>query len=570
MNAARTNQAIPNYTERYHYSTVPLHFGEGNDIEAVIADGINKLGKRSLKKWSEVKAANDRLASVLAHKPEPTAADVGGTPLEVPYMFCTDDHVGAVLSCARFDRGPDFYEVARTKIENYWNNYFFTHFKRDRLEFWSGSAFNGALGTFYDLQGIYKHWVNAFYGRTNPDQQQLTRFKYDPLVQDTWSMAVFDSANAHLSVFSVPPAGYFMFRNFGNGRTQWDLLSEGDDFDQLTTEGQEVLRSYYSDTNRFNPPASGFAGLRRGQARRMYSRFDFKSGFGFWNRMLEVGHYNDQMGAMFATAYSQAQFLGADGYADQNRYAIPYYLVFKQEFGDTFGALWSNNEDIVRPTMFLTKDDANGVTQVPQLAFRTVIEGKNYIQQFNYPKRTDLPCQGGATKDCLETKQLGGPANIQLTWTSRIYALYLGMAGFSVNFDLDYAKQNQVFKLGAAEEIAIAPGYHAVEVPDVTNGSRYVAVEKDGATGQPTPGVRMIAIANAYRQVVENPTICPMPVIPNAFGPGSSVGDCMPTDETKNPVLVEQRRREYTEYFKDQIRDLDLMRGFYNVFGRAF
>ncbi len=46
-------------------------------------------------------------------------------------MFCSDEHVGGVLACNRFDRGPDYYEIVRTKLEDYWNYYFDTHFRRD-------------------------------------------------------------------------------------------------------------------------------------------------------------------------------------------------------------------------------------------------------------------------------------------------------------------------------------------------------------------------------------------------------------------------------------------------------
>ncbi|MFZ5472176.1 MAG: hypothetical protein ACOZIN_22320 [Myxococcota bacterium] len=566
VNAQHKHQGVPNFTERFHYSTVPLRFGQGADLESTIADGITKLSRRKLMKWSEVKKANQQVEALLKNNPNPTAGELGNVPLEVPYMFCTDDHVGSVLSCQRFDRGPDYYEVARTKIQDYWNGYYFTHFKRDRYVFTSSRAFNNAAITYLDLSDIYKHWVFAFYGQAGTDQQALPKYQYDPLMQDTWTMAVLDGANNHLGVMSVPPAGFFMYRDFGNGDGQWDLLSEGVDFDDLLPEGQQIIEDYYTS----NYGASSFAHLRRGFARRMYSRYDFKSGFGFWDRMLEAGHYNDQMGAMIAAVLPQATFLGVDDIADFRRYSIPYYLVFKQEFGDTFGQLWGYDEGSIRPNMFLTLDEAGKVSKTSAVQFKRYIAGENYVQGFAYPRYQPV-CNQGITQNCFKTEQLVAPVNIQLTWTSRIYALWLGMALFSVNYDLDFAKQNQVFKLGSQEQVQVAPGYHAVEVADVTTGHRYVAIEKDGSSGMSTPALRLIRIADAYRQVVEDPAICPMPRIPNSFGgPGDTVGDCMPADQRSNPYLVEQRRKEYTEYFKDTIRDLDLMRGFYDIFGRAF
>lgn len=575
VNAEHRHAGIPNYTERYHYSTVPLHFGEGSEIQTVIADGIRKLKQRQLMKWSEVKKENDRLAALLKTNPNPGPAEVGSAPLEVPYMFASDGEVGGVLSCQRFDRGPDFFEVSRQYIEDYWNSYFFSHFRRDRYWFTSDRAFSDAAYTFLDLASIYKHWVFAFYGQSSPDQQQIPRYNYDPLVQDTWSMAVMDGANANLAVMSVPPAGFFMYRMI-DGVPQWEVASEGSEFDQLTPEGEKRLKDYYGSEYYFGDrKATAFATLERGFGRRMWSSYDYKSGFGFWYRMLEAGHYNDQIGAMFGAVIPDADFLAVDRYADRNRYYIPYYLVFNKEFGNTFGALWGGDEAGVRPTIYLTLDGAGKPTEVPAVAERGFVNGNEFIKGFNYPRHHDLSCDKSPTPDCLGSTQLPARANIQLTWSARIYALYLGMALFSVNYDLDYAKANLVFKVGGGETITPAPGFEPVEVADVTTGSRYVAMQKIGAPPSSTPAIRLINTAKAYLEVVKNPTICPMPEIPDApgrdgAGASTEIGDCMNADQRNNPALVEQRRRLYTESFKDAVRDLDLARGFYSVFGRAF
>ena len=88
----------------------------------------------------------------------------------------------------------------------------------------------------------------------------------------------------------------------------------------------------------------------------MYSRYDYKSGFGFFYRMLEAGHYNDQVGAMFAAVIPDIDIQGVDITADQDRYNIPYYLVFRDEFQSTFSSLWANDEDKIRPTAYKTVD----------------------------------------------------------------------------------------------------------------------------------------------------------------------------------------------------------------------
>ncbi|HYX90054.1 MAG TPA: hypothetical protein VE782_00720, partial [Myxococcaceae bacterium] len=282
------------------------------------------------------------------------------------------------------------------------------------------------------------------------------------------------------------------------------------------------------------PPyfASAFATLPRGWARSMYSSYDYRSGFLFQYRLRELGHTLDQLGTISSLGNSLAQFLGTDFVADQNRYYIPYNLVFGQEMYRVMGALWSMDEPQVRPMLYLEPgrdpNDPNRVVMLPQLAFPVQVKGSDYIADFDYPKQPDL-----------SGKQSVAPANITTTWTSRISSLYVGMAAFSVNFDLDFAKQNQIIRLGGADDLTVPAGWEKFEVEDVTTGTRYAALQQQGAS-RDTPAVRMVKLARAYAAVVVDPN--------------TSASD----------------RAVYTELFRDRIRDLDLMRGYYGVFGKAF
>ena len=550
VNAEHVHPTVRNYTERYHYTLAPLHFGEGAGLDQAMADGLKKIKARHLEKWADVKKEQDRLRAVIETGVTPTDADVGNSPLEVPYMFCTDDHVGYILSCARFDRGPDYFEITRQYLEDYWNYYIFTHFKRDRWAFTTSGAFNTAVNTFLPVADVYKHWAFEFFGKPSTAQQDLRKYTFDPVFQDYWTMAVLDGVNQHLNVLTVPPTGLFAYRTYSTG-PQWDLINEGDDYDALSSAGRAVIEDYYM--NSVSPAATGFADLPRGLGRRMYSRYDFKSGFGFFERLLEAGHYNDQIGALFAAVIPDIQLMGIDYTADQNRYNVPYYLVFKPEMNNLFGSLWAVDELNVRPTMFLTLDDAGLVTKTPSIQQKRYIDGASLVQGFTYPPTPPTPLP----------QQKSAPANIQLTWTSRIYALYLGEALFRVNYDLDYAKSNQVFKLGGKEQHQVATGYHALEVQDFVTGSRYVAIEKDGAAANSTPAIRMVNQAKQLLQVVNDPTMCPLPTL-------AAYTSCMTAAEANNPALVAARSKLYTEYFQDQLRDLDLMRGMYQAYGMAF
>lgn len=591
FNAQHYNVNVRQFTERYHYSTVPLRFAdastssvlEGAALTAAIDNGLAKMKNRKLMKWSDVKAGRDRLRAIIESGGTPSENDLKNTPLEVPYMFCSDYHTGSVLSCDVFDRGPDYFEITRTKLEDYWNYYLSSHFRRDRASFNGFNTTMVAYNTFSKTANVYKHWVFNLYGDPNASvavgqsQQKLPTYTFDATFQDYWTMGVLDGINQHLNVMSVPPAGFYMFRNFttptggsctvdadcGRGicsankcivGPRWDVISEGDDYDQLNDDGKQELKNYYSDTRYFNPPASSYMDLPRGLGRRMYSRYDFKSGYGFFNRMLEAGHYNDQFGAMFAAIDSSAYFFGADITSDFNRYQIPYYMVFRPELTNVFGALWANNEDLLRPTVFQKLDDQNKPLPVGGLVQRRFVEGNQIIDGFNYPP----PAQ------TFTNPQKAAPANIQVTWTSRIYALYLGLAGFKVNYDLDYAKNNFIFKLGNGESVTPPAGYHLVEVEDISTGVRYATLEKNGVTNPySTPALRMIRQAQDYLAIVRDPTICPLPGTLASFA-------CLPASATNNPVQLAQFRNNYLEVFQDQMRDIDLMRGFYSVFGTTF
>jgi hypothetical protein len=364
VNAKHLNVNARNYTEQYHYTLVPLHFGDGAGLDQVMDDGLQKLKTRRLVPWKEAEAARQRLREVITRKGGAplTEAEVAATNpvFEVPYANCSDPHKGKVLSCNWFDRGPDYYEMNRTKLENYWNYYFANHFRRDRSFFSTSSSINVAYSTFQEVSDVYKQWVLNLYRSSSPNQQGLNSYNFDVQFQDYWTMAVLDGINQNLNVMSVPPAGFFAYRNFsipildtqGNQATcatdtqcysgvcssgkcvwgpQWEVLSEGNDFDSLSSSGQDLFRRVYVDPRRVSPPAQGFGEMARGRGRRMYSRYDFKSGYGFYNRLLEAGHYNDQFGAMFAAIDSDSELYDVDYQSDANRYRIPYYLVFNKE-----------------------------------------------------------------------------------------------------------------------------------------------------------------------------------------------------------------------------------------------
>jgi hypothetical protein len=433
------------------------------------------------------------------------------------------------------------------------DGYYFDHFRRDRYAFSDNRAVNSAFGAFDSAASVYKFWVRqSFTQNTNGNSQALATYKLDPLMQDTWSMAAFDGINNLLDVMSVPPAGYH--GKVPANQTSlacsncWTSLNEGDEFRNLDAEGRASTEAYYKGYYQLQD----FGHLPRGSGRATYSRYDFRSGFGFWNRLVEVGYYNDQFAAMFAAVMPEVYFLDADDTADRRRYNVPYYLIFNKELSEVFGATWSNDEAYRRPTIYVktpAKDAAGNVCTgslcatpaVLDVAYKRNITPENYV---DWGKNgAGVPFRYVTTKEFTTAEATAAkavPGNVQTTWTARIYSIYLGMALFSVNYDLDYSKANQVFKVGAGEAIPsnlIPNGYAATCVDDPFSGHQYCAVQATGQT-RDTPAVRMIKEAQADR---------------NAWSGA--------TGATKS---------YWADVFKDDTRDLDMMRGMYAVYGKAF
>ncbi len=283
----------------------------------------------------------------------------------------------------------------------------------------------------------------------------------------------------------------------------------------------------------------------------MYSRYDFKSGAGYYSRLVEAGHYNDQIGALIASILPNHDTINSDDQTDPRRYWIPYYTMFSQELMDTYTALWGLQETRIRPTVALEKNDDGSVSdRLGVFYVQNPIRGEALVAGLNYPPQP-----------VLTADQIPAPVNIEMTYTSRIYALIYGMAYFNTNFDLDYAKRNQVFKIGGLEEIEIAAGYTRFEVQDPVTGARYMAVEPTAiaGTGPHTAAVEMVRRA-------QRAEICARdPLARNAQNQLQCIGE----RESINPNEIERVRREAVLTFKDRVSDLDMMRGIYMAFGKA-
>lgn len=532
------------YTDRFHYTTLPFHFADTNQtFEQMLDQGVKRMGNRSYRKWSELEALYDKLEKVYFdwqrnlgswNEPDWTAARdiVGrtapGMPVEVPYMYCSDYEVGAHIACNRWDFGADVFEVTNEWITRYQEDYVFNAFKRDRFGFGPDSYWNRIDRYTMNLPNVYQQWLfNIFWLQDYYDLTAEQMEQYfgvgDPIFQNYWTMAVIDGTNTLLRQLATPSTGYHGKLPSGS----WVHLSTNKPDNARLPDSLET--NYIQSTL-----AQGFTDVvyvPRGPGRSMYTLFE-SDGYDFFTRVNEVGHFWDQVMAISALASSSTNFLGVDRGSDALRYSLPYYMTFDRELSNVYGAVWS--EDRSRYGSSLVKT-GNGLATVVSPQF---VRGEDFIADFNYPPPPPRLLDGSGSALPME-KVEASP-----TWGTRFYAQVYGMAFFTENFNQDFASQNQVYRLGSGEQITPAAGYSVVQFADPFGGYIYAAVKKDNDPAPP-PAPQIILTAQQYKANWD-------------LAAASSTG----TYQGLTTAQWEAKTREL-------VRSLEIMRGLYNIFGRA-
>jgi hypothetical protein len=538
------------YSDRFHYTTLPFHFADKTlSFEAALDQGVQRIQQRTYRPWSEMKnvyAAIDasltdylrsayniffdldwqRARSVVA----PVAA---GQPVEVPYMYCSGWEVGAVLPCNVYDSGADYYELTRDWIDRHAGYYPFTNFRRDRVFFEPFDVMSAKLARYTsNLPNVYMHWLfnlywYQFYGGYSTEQMESFFGRGDPIFQNYWTMAVVDGVNYLLGELSTPSAGY-LGKRVDTGR--WVHLAQNNaNNERFPSADEDALRS--AVTTGTSPLYSEIAYVPRGPGRNMYTTFDE-----FYRRVNEVGHFWDQYGALVALSTFEANFLGVDTESDQTRFWLPYYMTFRRELSRTVSGVWL--EDNARYASTLVKQ-AGGLADVRRPTF---VHAEDYIAGFVYPTAQQPVGGVPVAPEMVEASP---------TWSTRFFAQYLGMAYFTGNLELDFAQQNQVFRLGSGESVTPATGYELVTFDDPFGGGySYAAIQKIGTT---EPAAAAFEILRA-RQLKSDWDF-------------KRQQAAIETD----PVLKAQWEALAAEYegkTRESVRNLEMMRAFYNIFGR--
>ena len=538
------------YTDKYHYTTLPFHFADQNpSFETMLNQGISRMKNRSFRKWSEMavhyKRIEEELKSYtlseggLGQNNFSRARDIvnaaGGAaiPVEVPFMFCSDYEVGANLLCNRNDQGADVFEMTTKWMERFNQSYVFSNFRRDRLIYSPAAVASGKFGRFLgNIPNVYQQWLfNIFYlakyYQLTPEEMDKYYGLGDPIWQNYWTMAVIDSTNLLMQQISIPSAGYHGKKADGT----WEYVPTGDPQNRrLETAAESALK-----TDLARPQNGGYSDIAyvpRGPGRSMFTVYD-TFGYDNFSRVNEAGHFWDVYAAMLALTTSQTNFLGVDRGSDALRYSLPYYTTFNLELAPLFNSYWTQNVPYYSPQM-AKQSDGTALIQLPNF-----IRAQDFIPGFVYPAAPVVPVDGSGAPMVMSKV---APVS---TWSARFYSQVWSMAFFTANFNLEFANFNQIFRLGSGDSLTPAAGFTVVTYADPFGGGySYAAMKK---TGQlvPTASVEMVERAALAKTKWDAALASGQPV------------------DGKTAAQWENDLRGST-------RTLEMMRGLYDIFGRAW
>ena len=290
------------YLERYHYTTVIRSFPS-------FSDAFDRDWQR-LEDFIQARADADGIEA---------------SPVRVPYLFCTDEWVGALLSCNLWDGGADPFEAVQNVANDYHAYYYFRDFKRDRLGWDPYYSFVSYYYLFMRLSDYYQNWYLAPWG-------------FDDTQDDYYWMAVNSAVNIFAEVFATPEYGTYCTKPDG----QLYFLS-----DDPAVDPQARTLDYYMDA--YCDPDAPFYQVKQGDGRRRFTRYDLDAGYNFGNYPQETGHVWTSMAAMLALVDPEAFVIGAEG--DVGTYAISFLDYFDAEIFTLVNAVLTEDYAVHSPVM---------------------------------------------------------------------------------------------------------------------------------------------------------------------------------------------------------------------------
>ncbi|MBK7863780.1 MAG: zinc-dependent metalloprotease [Archangiaceae bacterium] len=548
-------------TDKFHYTTLPFMMADKNlPFEAALDQGISRLGDRSFRKWSEMKAWYERIASEIKdynlsqrgfnnndwERARDIVGVVGrGMPVEVPYWFCSDSEIGANLLCNLNDQGADVYEMGSKWMERFEQSYVFANFRRDRLAYNPSQVYLGKFVRYLgNIPNIYQQWLyNIYYLQRyyylTPEQLDELFGLGDPIWQNYWTMAVVDSTNLLLQQLSTPSAGY---HGKDPGTARWVHVPDNT-ADNVRIADTQAENDFISKM-KLKYGYTDVAYVPRGPGRSMFTQFS-SQGWDFYTKVDETGHFWDQAAALSALTTSETNFLGVDRGSDALKYSLPYYSTFDKELAPLFSAVWT--QDASSFTSGLVKMGDGTARVLPP----TFVRGENYIDNFDYPPPPQLPTDNNGNAMPMDQVEATVP------WGTRFYAEFLGMAYFTDNFNQEFAMYNQIYRLGSGEALTPASDFEVISVDDPFGGGYVYSALKRQFDPRPFAAGPKQVLRTRSDNTKWNDARGPLKNDPS--------DDVLINDESNVP-----RNAAYWEgRVREDVRNLEMMRGLYDIFGRA-
>ncbi len=415
--------AYDSLLEQHHYSSVALAFPS---IEAMQA--------RSLVRYDKLK--------------QQRAAAPRQAPVEVPFMFCSDEWVGALVSCQLFDAGADPFEIVKNTADMYRDYYTWNHWARDRAFFWSEDVLNSMYSRYFSqLTHVYQQWVFAYFNGTS-----------DEVLDNYYIFAALTAFNALADVLQVPSPG-----SYNRGADGVYRISD------YTLTGQA-------------PNTDLFVSM--GAGREVFSEYHYESGYYLFDRIDHVGHFWDYLGALFALTDSEATRLGVDTSADEVAFSIPWFLFFEGELTEMFGGIFTRNAGVFAPRV------VNGQVVRRPMALLGGVDAEG--QPFSFD-----PATGAQVSE----EVVGEPLELDTSYTQELYAVMYGMAFFTSNFSLNFPDQWRVFRVGSGEALTAGAGFEVVSFADPSSGITYGALQSTDPSAPRTGAALLLNEANRWAQI---------------------------------------------------------------------
>jgi hypothetical protein len=274
--------------------------------------------------------------------------------------------------------------------------------------------------------------------------------------------------------------------------------------------------------------------LNLGDGRYPFTDYDTNSGYYYFLRVAWIGSFYDKILSIITLTDPTTNFIGVDTAGDIRKFAIGYNLMFPDLMHRFFSSIASDRIDDYAPY------GQNGV-MLDRPAFHGVGQAA-----------TDLsvplaPCSGAG---CV-------PFDVSNNFTIRLYTMLYGMAYFSSTFNPEFLDSSQICVRGNGEcsipeaqscDPADNPtgGAPCVEFISPTNNKTYRALKK-GPIGETGLGTSMLARAASYSAAYQA-----------ALAPTGPSG----------PVNPSQKAVDYTKSrLTNAVEDMEIVRGFYSVFG---